>query len=119
MTEPTKEQLQKFWEWCGFKYVFGEMVRTGEFTEQNYYWESPTGKKYFELPQLDLNHLFKYAVPKVQDVGGCWIQTEYDKNTQEFQYRACIYMVGGYFGVGISKDPALALFWAIWKVIDG
>jgi hypothetical protein len=61
---PTKEQEKRFWEWCGFTENLGGVWRYAEFKTTNYWWVAPTGRKYLELPQPDLNNLFKYAVPR-------------------------------------------------------
>ena len=118
MDEPTKEQIKEFWEKLGFKYVFGKTIRTGEFTEQNYYWESPTGTKYPELPPIDLNNLFKWAVPVVIDklrkdnfvvpllvLFDCWHNQ--------------IVTLAGTSDTQDMELIILALFRAIQKVIDG
>lgn len=90
--QPTEAQVRKLWEWCGNHYPVP--------------------------PDIDLNYLFKYAVPRVEKVleldisfhrchGNIWscILTTYKGDTAvipaSFEY------------------PALALFWAIWEVIHG
>jgi hypothetical protein len=45
--EPTPEETEKFWEWCGFRLVGKSITRSSDF------------------PDIDLNNLFKYAVPKL------------------------------------------------------
>ena len=86
--KPTEAQIKEFWEWCGYNWVTYAMG---------------------EVPSLDLNNLFKYAVPKITDYtlgkhfpGGCY--AEVYKDTKYHR------------GYSIDKDPALALFWAIWGV---
>lgn len=61
-TDPTDKELGVFWGQFGFKYVFGERVRSGEFTEQNYYWVAPAGRRFFKLPELNMGNLLGYAV---------------------------------------------------------
>lgn len=112
VNEPTKEQIQKFWQWCGFIDLRGKTVAGDS-------WQYPNGGK-GNLPKLDLNNLFKYAVPKifVDSQGGI-----------EFQYYPgilrCILTTECEAGFDETPtenerfDPALALFWAIWSVIDG
>lgn len=98
--KPTDEQIKEFWEWCG--QVTVRRVRShepGSFRDQAYY------------PTLDLNNLFKYAVPNLEI--------------------ACVRLMGtinrrfeGFASIDLNKigqvehkDPALALFWAIYEVI--
>lgn len=64
--EPTQEQIKEFWEWCGFTHNIGsKMWNYGKYKETNAWWVAPNGKKYVDLPLIDPNSLFKYAVPKL------------------------------------------------------
>lgn len=67
MKEPTQGELREFWEWCHAPigkisglyddWIFGDgQLSWGEFKRRN-------GEPI--LPDLDLNNLFKYAVPQV------------------------------------------------------
>ena len=58
MNEPTKEQQQWLWEKCGFKHTNSP----NEFIRRNW-WTNPEHHCESHLPDLDLNNLFKYAVP--------------------------------------------------------
>ena len=114
MNVPTKEQKQWFWEQCGWEY-------DSEFD----YWYPPGSPKVrgfyityrsFEM-DIDLNNLFKYAVPKLEQAG---YKYEICATTSSTEHRATIRdrafsfveMVG-------DDDPALALFWAIYKALGG
>lgn len=57
--KPTKEQIRWLWEQCEFTiYVDGGYIT----------WYYHNGKIFgFEPPTIDLNNLFKYAVPVVID----------------------------------------------------
>jgi len=57
------ERLQKFWEKCGFTIVTNYDDPT--IIEES---RSPIGERVY--PELTLDNLFKYAVPKVQDLDG-------------------------------------------------
>jgi len=59
-TEINNKELQEFWEWCGFKRVNWRGWKG---------WEYPDLGATSELPELDLNNLLKYAVPKLAIVG--------------------------------------------------
>lgn len=93
MSEPTQEQIKEFWEWCGFRYKESDGPLAC-------YWETSNGRTWgYKLPRVDLNNLFKYAVPKLD-------QSRYYKALSSiFYYDA------------IKDDPALALFWALWAVM--
>lgn len=115
--EPTKEQIQRFWKWCGFK----------ETRIDNYYddnsrfigWVYPNNlTKCTYLPEPDLNNLFKYAVPKLN----IFYSVTFGKVAKSNDWAAELCVVGNgnkTAHIGSDSDPALALFWAIWEVIDG
>lgn len=124
---PTEEQIKKFWEWCGFKKR--EYDTTG-FIVHITDWKYPNGKYHDNLPDLDLNSLFKYPVPKLMKDGwACRVQSSplRDNDTGK-----TIFEWSGYAEVfyirydkplsfktnhyAIDADPALALFWAIWEI---
>jgi hypothetical protein len=111
--KPTEEQVKKVWEWCGFWY--DTTKSTGLVMEIG--WRSPSGKvlggcHVSYLPKIDLNNLFKYAVPKL-NAYGFYYATELSD-----EHRVWVEINGQIGGVVKDKDPALALFWAIYKVIE-
>jgi len=107
MNKLTNEQIKEFWEWCG-------LMKEGSF------WHEPSGKQLSEeTPKPNLENLFKWPVPKLQEKG-------YQIDIVCFE--------GGKFEVTVlgvtaateiisdirSNDLVDALFWAIWEVIkDG
>ena len=103
MREPTESEVRRFWEWCGFK-------RKLSASENPHYWIDPEGKALSQLPPIDLNNLFQWAVPKLGN--DCWIIIDPPNG------RAIVVLGFIEEGEGEAEDPALALFWAIWKVID-
>ena len=98
-----KEQTQWFWEQCGFKIAWSDAYgSTG--------WEDPNGHYCFDLPMdIDLNTLFQYAVPKLDywNVG----------SSGDSQYAGWARIKGGICQLAIWDNPALALFWAIYKAL--
>lgn len=66
MDKPTEKQWQKLWERCGFKEY---KYRTTGFIMDVTEWDYPNGKRYKNLPDLDLNSLSRYAVPVLQSKG--------------------------------------------------
>ncbi len=128
MKELTAEQMREFWELVGFRFVTVrartfEIVRgrkrSYETSEQR--WLQPNcefeNKLYpsyhsvpfvdWELPPLDLNSLFKYAVPKLTDAQKARLPGHFSKQGSVFTMLA------------FEEDPALALFWAIYKILGG
>lgn len=95
--QPTQEQIKEFWEWCGL---------TAVWNEHDYL---KADKPTIIAPGIDLNNLFKYAVPKLPAGSLLW----YGGNKG---YGCCINYPHIEFD---NADPALALFWAIWEVIHG
>ena len=95
--KPTKEQEKEFWEWCGFTRNKQNIGRGSE-----YLWNYPDAQL-GTLPSIDLNNLFKYAVLPLVDkkLGTYWKITA-------IWYESLMKH---------NEDPALALFWAIWKLI--
>ncbi len=95
--QPTQAQLQELWEWCGFK-IRGE-------TEGEKLWYAPDGIVFnCGAPPLDLNNLFKYAIPKLKSEFPNWKSVLLD-------WLNCL--TGDY-----EKDVP-TLFWLIWGVIHG
>ena len=110
-TQPSDSEKREFWEWCEFKFI-----KDGYGWGQDS-WLSPLGDTLLKLPNLDLNNLFKYAVPKLKD------NYQYELiGWNEGQHRAVInkFQKGWAetYTIAMDKDPALALFWAIWEVIQ-
>jgi len=109
--KPTEEQIKELWE-----KLADDVEHYNEDKHRHYRF----GEEWTEdEPSIDLNNLFRWAVPKVI-AGGHWlgmITTEMSSGTQ---YTFAIY-VQKYKTKpeheASNKDPALALFWAIWEVI--
>ena len=114
--KPTEAQVKEFWEWCGFK-LKEDWRRRGFHYEatvkcpnwiypDNPHWEY--GESY--LPRLDLNNLFKYAVPKLEnDVAIKIFKGDYSWIVELWK--------DNIIARDHDKDPATALFLAIEKVI--
>ena len=67
-----------------------------------------------ELPPIDLNNLFKYAVPKLD---GLTLTTYYKADYGIDGFCACVDSKTNTSGDHDHEDPALALFWAIYEVM--
>lgn len=107
MNQPTNEQIQWFWEQCGLEEEWEKWTGI-----KHFWWEDEEGDKISdseEPPPIDLNNLFKYAVPKMEGVSlhyeDGFYGAEVLQNDTDY----------GYSG----KDPAPALFWAIYKAFGG
>ena len=122
MNEPTEEQIKKFWEWCGWKRIpLGKHNFHYERGEKVMDWLAPdSDRSSTRLPDIDLNNLFKYAVPKVLATGH-WLGMITTQLSSGTQYTFVIY-VEKYRDKAeheaSDRDPALALFWAIYKVME-
>ena len=100
--QPTEEQLRELWEWCGFSFVWQE--HTGEGYE---IWGLEPGKRYTNGRRhiiLDLNNLFRFAVPKLREDGynAVDILLNWALKCTHKEYEG---------------QEASLLFWAIWDVI--
>ena len=108
--KPTKEQEQKFWGLCGLKPI----KREG--SDEIVRWELPSGGWRFFSPDIDLNNLFKYAVPQLREKG-CRAMLSDKTEGDDVMYMGRAYgRHTNSFLDAYDKDPALALFWAIDKV---
>jgi len=103
--EPTEAQIKEFWEKIGLPYSgYGNAER----------------EKAKSLPPIDLNNLFKYAVPLLRNLSE-------DNTLQDIEFHwqginisnlvECNLVFDEAQFDGTDKDPALALFWAIWEVL--
>ena len=119
MKEPTEEQSVKLWKWCGCT------VRPSEDYQYYHSLYNPDGDHIMSAikiqpchyPTIDLNNLFKWAVPKLQNKGEVISLIAYE--CSGFACRiARVFTTTGAHTISENKDPALALFWAIWKVIE-
>ena len=102
-TEPTKEQLEEFWQWGGFERIdytdtSGKVCST--------HWAHPLaiGGGSGSLPVSDLNNLWKYVVPKLVNVLG--------------NYKAYL-TLKRCLNRAITGDKKFEdeIFWAVWEVI--
>jgi len=104
MTEPTQEQIKEFWEWCGFKRLPAKLWNSPEVP----LYKNESGEVRAIFPPIDLNNLFKYALPityiKLFTLG---------MGVRE-SYRKIFEMWLDYFFDGYSMEDAL--FWACWQV---
>ena len=117
MNQPTKEQIQWLWEQCGWRDYYPLGFRNG--------WADPEGNFHSELPPIDLNNLFWYAVPKFTHYD-IWCATRWGEATKSVvpDYHCAKVVLGWYdreYRVKVEKGdtPALALFWAIYKAFGG
>jgi len=118
--KPTEEQIKKFWEHWGF---YKE-----EYPEPDIKWlyRSPdhTYISFRGYPPIDLNNLFKWAVPKLftWSLGKGWELCSDTEIRATGKVEAHVQLIGfnnkEFIGDASDEDPALALFWAIYKVIE-
>ena len=121
--QPTEEQIKEFWEWCGIEPKVTDWerttVRASEATLSKEGYSLPASSIVYqniEYPPIDLNNLFKWAVPKVIGLGKFHgISLSFSSLIEEEW--TCEVIRTWYRDTETNEDPAFALFWAIWKVI--
>ena len=121
----SEERIKKFWEWCGWQYEEPKCDCPGCAKSC---WVPPDKPTAFDgryltcgLPDLDLNNLFKWAVPKLSGWLVFTVVGAY--GTGEVKYRSFMHAKKGedmteYAGVSDDFDPATALFLAIEKLME-
>ena len=94
--KPNNEQIKEFWDRLKVKPIYKGMFYDDEIS----------------YPLIDLNNLFKYAVPKLlwwkmgYNSFGCWAEIGTKHIGEGFKVE------------NMGYNPALALFWAIWEVMN-
>ncbi len=124
--KPTDAQVKVFWEGYGFTLEELHPLPSKEpyFVlhepdgEQWDYWigeewdtEIPVRELY---PPIDLNSLFKYAVPKLENYKRGFVISWAGRTTWVVKLHS--YDAVGDTIKSVDNDPALALFWALDKV---
>ena len=118
---PTETELREFWEWCGLEPVL--------YKDPPYdvvYWKKDNEAVW--LLDIDLNNLFKHAVSKllICDKYPHLTELALDPAMCDTQMWYCYLRYDSLHDDGFiereeiqssSEDPAIALFWAIHKVI--
>lgn len=103
--QPTQEQTKEFWEWCGF-------MLEGIPNDIGFCWAyPPDGKCRKKLPPIGLKNLFKWAVPGLGfDIRFIeWVDGDFEVELLKGEHTRV--------ATAKDKDPALALFWALRKVM--
>jgi len=106
--EPTKEQIKWLWEQCGGIYI--------NYNDEDgcpAHYKMPDGGWLFDTVKPDLNNLFRHAVPKVIDGSNILLQ-----NCLKGWFVSVEKTFGNYIDAK-DKDPAMALFWAIYRCLGG
>ena len=109
--KPTDEQVKEFWERCGFTI---KPLKDEEYLGDFYYY--PDCNRIERYVDLTLNNIFLYAVPKLEYFD---IYRVSDGAGQRLVHATIQAEVGDKPQSSIDKDPALALFWAIYKAFGG
>ena len=109
--EPNEEQTKRFWDKLGVrKYPNPEWAKMSSVKSVQQQQEVFDRR----LPKIDLHNLFKYAVPKIKGF------VKLSKSDNHIDYIATVedYELNQE-GKIANPDPAIALFWAIWEVLNG
>ncbi len=115
----TEEETKELGELCGFrKLPMGKRGYHFEQTEKVMNWMPPDAKEAWEsvahLPRIDLDNLFKYAVPKIWEAGSVVAMIAYPDNTCECEVITRRETPNSF---AKGKDPAEALAQAILKAL--
>ena len=125
MNKPTNEQIEEFWEWCGWNWEVSP-PNICELGSIRYYHLAGKESRFDGYPDVDLNNLFRWAVPKMDyaEINYDYRQSEvlgkgYKETHSDFIYSASVSLdVYDEKHADVENiDPALALFWAIYEVI--
>ncbi len=138
--QPTEAEVRKFWEWCGLVHVdnYSESEIAIVNSCEAMMLDKPFGGWYKPdytkgtselvslktVPNINLNNIFKYAVPKLMDDGITYLDIQTRRHiipNEGFRnnYTVEIWSDSGQPTIRVIKsDPALALFWAIMEVIN-
>lgn len=114
MSKPTDEQKKEFWEWYGFTILLDGMCLYPE--------DKGISGRTKLLPPVNLNNLFKHVVSRGLVKQGMQINFTSPDTMRDFpkpNWRCDgeLFNYGrGFTFQGEGETPALALFWALWKV---
>ena len=96
---PLESQVRWLWERCGLKFDFRELPSQ-------------------QLPLIDLNSLFKYAVP-ILDIDIPYYVPEIVISRDKASRTDWLCYIDDCDELETGETPALALFWAIYKSLGG
>lgn len=121
---PTQEQSKKVWKWCGQYTECGYCQGSGRsYSSPDAYSQCGAceGSGYFSPGAIDLNNLFKYAVPKLIKKYDVKIFAFYDDLNDKVFW--VVHLLDGisreveFANVEGEEDLKDALFWVIWEVV--
>jgi len=128
---PTQEQMQWFWEQCGLRWFWnhnpdcdcGALDDNDDMRDWNYQkdgkWVLATNFYHEKMNRIErpefIGYLFKYAVPKLAGEEEIQCLLIY---SAEFKWEASLYKELSLASCS-DEDPAIALFWAIYKAFGG
>lgn len=123
--QPIEAQIKELWAWCGLCSHDWDFLSSYSPPDPDNYSKCKKcgliieGHNYrqYQLPSLDLNNLFKYAVPKLLPKHDFSIYWVLDVDSPDGAWSVSMANTPGPNIRLRHQDPALALFWAIWKVI--
>jgi len=111
----------EFWQWCGFTVKERRQYNKADYCSSidGYDWTNPDGETFYltwESPEVDLNNLFKWAMPKLDSYQ---IGIKVSRITRTHLVSILHYTVDHRYFRTIASDPdlATALRNAIWELI--
>jgi len=116
-SQPSESQIREFWKRLDFKFSpKTQDIKFGGEPQSKYsianHWIYPDSSYHKTLPPMNLTSLFKHAIPKLEAYS-------MDNRPHNGHYVYYVWVTLGLkTGKAINFDPVLALFWAIWAVIE-
>jgi hypothetical protein len=117
MTEITQERIKEFWEKCGLnlRHEYESCGVVGVQTCRKCGALKPAISKSCCMPVIDLNNLFKYAVPRVH---GVKLQTFERPDTGFYTYEASVFISPTSLPVvSYGDNPVIALFLSVEEAL--
>ncbi len=110
--DPTDAEVKEFWEGCGWIHDIDKGIFFYK-SKEKWYPPDCTDALHFrvEPPPIDLNNLFKYAVPMA--IEKLQIEHKWAYRTAERSLFAL------WLSMLKTNEYALALFWACYPIITG
>lgn len=141
MGKPTQEQRDELWEWCGLVHInnpkqevansceaMGMDIPVNGWYKPDYSRGTSALISLKETPIVDLNSLFKYAVPFLLEKHTIIETYSFRQENGLYYSETCVWdgderqlkgrLISKAFiqHIDLEEANALALFWALWKV---
>ena len=114
-----QKDLERFWKWCGFReatcYLPNVWLRPDDAVSGTISWADWPD---YRLPPIDLNSLFKWAVPKLYAINHYYELLQWNTNKHKVVINKKTVEWTATVATSVADTPEEALFRAILAVID-